>query len=36
MTEKTLTYSDLDISLADVSEQMGYGEAVPDDCVSCS
>lgn len=33
MTEKTLTYSDLDISLADVSEQMGYGEAVPDDRV---
>ena len=33
MTEKTLTYSDLDISLADVSEQMGYGEAVPDDSV---
>lgn len=30
MTEKTLTYEDLQISLADVYEQMGYRNAEPD------
>lgn len=31
MTEKTLTYEDLQISLADVYEQMGYRDAEPDE-----
>lgn len=31
MTEKTLTYEDLQISLADVYEQMGYRNAEPDE-----
>ena len=31
MTEKTLTYDDLQITLADVYEQMGYHEAGPDE-----
>ena len=31
MTEKTLTYDDLQITLADVYEQMGYHGALPDE-----
>ena len=31
MTEKTLTYDDLQITLADVYEQMGYHDAEPDE-----
>lgn len=31
MTEKTLTYEDLQITLADVYEQMGYHDAEPDE-----
>ena len=31
MTEKTLTYDDLQITLADVYEQMGYHDAQPDE-----
>ena len=31
MTEKTLTYDDLQVTLADVYEQMGYHDAQPDE-----
>lgn len=31
MTQKTLTYDDLRLSLADVYEQMGYRDALPDE-----